>query len=229
MYDVINVCSTNEDMENENGSIQQPMKVLCDMDTNGGGWMVILKRRRAVLRGVSFYRGWDDYENGFGNFNSEFWIGLRNIHCLTKREDVDLMIDLHENLGDGMTWIYHLFKVNGSNDKYHLHIGEAEGPAGAYDAMAYHNGKQFTTHDSDNDGAQNLNCAQSMVGGWWYGGPGCFLYGSHLTGPVRDTTQWPDHLLWYTGAEADFHGYKYYSNVVMKIRPKRCTRVCENV
>ena len=228
IYDVINVCSTDEDEEGGNGLIQPPLKVVCDMDTDGGGWIIIMKRRRDVLRRVSFYREWDDYENGFGNLNSEFWIGLRNIHCLTKREDVDLLIDLRENLGDGMTWIYHLFKVNGSNDKYRLQIGEAEGPPGAYDAMAFHNGKQFTTRDSDNDGIQNHNCAQSKYGGWWYG-PGCFHpHGSHLTGPIHDAIQW-DRLLWYTGSGGGLTGYKHYRNVVMKIRPKRCAKACKNI
>ena len=119
LYDVINVCSSDEDDE-DSDSVQQPMRVMCDMDTDGGGWTVIMIRKRSVFSNVNFNRKWDDYENGFGNLNTEFWLGLRNIHCLTTRDDVDLIIDLRENNGNGMTWIYHLFKVNGSNDKYRL-------------------------------------------------------------------------------------------------------------
>ena len=37
----------------------------CDMETDGGGWTVILRRQRYVP-GTDFRRGWEDYENGFG-------------------------------------------------------------------------------------------------------------------------------------------------------------------
>ena len=70
------------------------MHVKCDMDTDGGGWTVILCRRKNINVHVDFNRTWDEYEEGFGNLNTEFWIGLRNIHCLTTRDDVDLLIDL---------------------------------------------------------------------------------------------------------------------------------------
>ena len=85
---------------------------------------------------MNFKRSWDQYENGFGSLNTEFWIGLRNIHCLTTRDEADLIINLQEDNGNGMTWTYHTFRVNGSNDKYRLEIGEGEGPIGANDAMA---------------------------------------------------------------------------------------------
>ena len=36
---------------------------------------------------VSFYRGWLEYKNGFGepDFNRDHWIGLENMHQLTKQ------------------------------------------------------------------------------------------------------------------------------------------------
>ena len=68
------------------------MRVMCDMDTDGGEWTVIMRRKRSVFSNVNFIRKWDDYENGFGNLNTEFWLGLRNIHCLTTR-DVDLIME----------------------------------------------------------------------------------------------------------------------------------------
>ena len=36
IYDIINACSSEED-ESGKDSIQPPMRVLCDMDTDGGG------------------------------------------------------------------------------------------------------------------------------------------------------------------------------------------------
>ena len=203
------------------------------MDSDGGGWTVIMKRKgtQPTVSTVSFNRVWDQYENGFGNLNTEFWMGLRNIHCLTTREDVDLMIDLRDNFGSGLTWIYHLFRVNGSDDKYRLQIGQSEGPPGGYDAMAFHNGKQFSTHNMDNDGVRTKNCANEYRGGWWFGHV-CFNTGSFLTGThivnVNIYNQW-QRPLWFLGQGAsNFIGsYRYYPNIAMKIRPKNCAAVCK--
>ena len=87
IYDVINVCATDDD-DDGGDSLQPPMRVMCDMDTEGGGWIVIMKRKRTVVAHIGFHCTWDTYENGFGNLNTEFWLGLRNIHCLTTRYDV---------------------------------------------------------------------------------------------------------------------------------------------
>ena len=188
------------------------------MDSDGGGWLVIMKRKRNAMD-MNFNRLWDQYENGFGTLNSEFWLGLRNIHCLTTRGEVDLMIDLRQADGNGMTWIYRNFKVNGSNDKYRLQVGESEGPPGANDAMFYHNGQQFTTRDSDND-LNVVNCAFRHRAGWWYN-PECLSNGALLTGYHVDNYR-VDQLQWYLGRR---EGYKYYQNVEMKVRPKSCGSV----
>ena len=110
---------------------------------------------------MNFARSWDDYENGFGDLNTEFWLGLRNIHCLTTRDDVDMIIDLRQADGNGMTWIYHKFKVDGSNQKYRLLVGEADGPSNGNDAMTPHSGMFFSTYDNDNDIHTTLNCADN--------------------------------------------------------------------
>ena len=188
------------------------------MDTEKGGWIVILRRRKNVFSNVNFRRSWDDYENGFGDLNTEFWLGLRNIHCLTKRDDVDLMIDLRQADGNGMTWIYHKFKVDGSNEKYRLHIGEAEGPPNGYDAMAIHDGMLFTTHDNDND-FYSGNCATLYQGGWWH--KNCYPTGSFLTGAHTNSLVY-QRLLWYSGIGSGESSYNYYQDVDMMIRPKVC-------
>ena len=64
----------------------------CDMETDGGGWLVIQRRFNGT---VPFDRTMEEYENGFGDASSEFWYGLKNILCLTKdKNDVELRIDL---------------------------------------------------------------------------------------------------------------------------------------
>ena len=72
------------------------------------------------------------YERGFGDLNTEFWYGLRNIHCLTTREEVELQIEVRQNDGTGQVWTYGYFVVDGPENNYTLHIGQAEGPSHAW-------------------------------------------------------------------------------------------------
>ena len=65
------------------GSFDNSVKVYCDMTTDGGGWIVIQRNKKNSL--VNFTKNWTDYEKGFGNLNTEFWYGLKEIHCLTQR------------------------------------------------------------------------------------------------------------------------------------------------
>ena len=69
----------------------------CDMDSDNGGWTLI--QRRVANGTENFYRGWEDYELGFGNLEKEFWFGLQNIHRLTIRDSVELRIDLQDEEG----------------------------------------------------------------------------------------------------------------------------------
>ncbi|XP_052061576.1 angiopoietin-2-like [Mytilus californianus] len=47
------------------------IKVYCDMDVDGGGWIVIQRRSE---RKVKFERTWNEYENGFGEVAGEHWL-----------------------------------------------------------------------------------------------------------------------------------------------------------
>ena len=137
---------------------------LCDGKNDGGGWTVILRRKSNVTPKVNFTRTWNDYVHGFGDLNTEFWYGLRNIHCLTSRQSVDLKLVLSFTNGTTYLWTYRYFVVDRPEDKYMLNVGQAEGPS-AFDTLAYNNGSPFYTYDNDNSG----NCAKNREGGgWWY-------------------------------------------------------------
>ncbi|XP_012938614.1 angiopoietin-related protein 7-like [Aplysia californica] len=57
-------------------------RVVCDTVTDQGGWIVIQRR---VSADVDFFRGWEDYKNGFGDLHGNFWLGLEKIHQLTSQ------------------------------------------------------------------------------------------------------------------------------------------------
>src|SRR6218665_838981 len=45
------------------------------------GWIITLQRFDGT---VDFYRGWNDYRNGFGDVGrGEFWLGNEKVHLLT--------------------------------------------------------------------------------------------------------------------------------------------------
>ena len=182
-------------------------QVRCDFQ-NGGGWTVILRRNANVTQLVAFNRTWSDYERGFGDLNTEFWYGLRNIHCLTKREKMELQIELKQDNGTGQIWTYDYFVIDGPETNYTLHIGQAQGPTGGYDSMVYHNGMQFSTSDRDND-ATTGHCAAANGSGWWF--KSC--YNTFPTGSHSNSK-----LQWYNWRR----GYTYYPFAEMRLRPKNC-------
>ena len=175
---------------------------------------MILRRKSNVSPQVNFSRSWKEYENGFGDLNTEFWYGLRNMHCLTSHDTMQLRVELKRSNGSGYTWTYHHFRVDGPENDYRLHIGRGVGPSGAHDAMRAHNGKPFTTFDNDNDDDGN-NCASYYKGGWWFRS----CYDSFLTGPHTVTVTW-DQIKWKEGGST----YTYFPHVEMKIRRKSCPK-----
>ncbi|PFX32334.1 Ryncolin-1 [Stylophora pistillata] len=109
------------------------IQVLCDMKTDGGGWTVLQRR---LDGSVDFYLGWESYKKGFGNLNSEFWLGNDYIHRLTVTDDVMLRVDLEDFDGNVTYAEYTTFKVADEADKYRLLIGGYGGTAG--DSMIQH-------------------------------------------------------------------------------------------
>ncbi|XP_046846856.1 ryncolin-1-like [Xenia sp. Carnegie-2017] len=141
---------------------QGSFSVFCDMTTPGGGWTVFQRR---IDGSVNFYRGWQDYKNGFGNLSSEFWLGLDKIHRLTNVTNNKLRINLEDTSGNKRYAEYDHFSVKNEKQKYELKIGKYSGTA--KDSLGLHNGMKFTTKDSDNDKSSG-NCAASYKGAWWY-------------------------------------------------------------
>jgi len=119
---------------------------------------------------VDFYRGWAEYENGFGDLKGEHWLGLKKISCLTGAKPVaQLRVDLADFEDNHKYVHYSYFSVGNPSTNYKLSIRGYSGTAG--DSLAtgsvVHNGREFTTHDRVNDKFAG-NCATARRGAWWY-------------------------------------------------------------
>ncbi|XP_014841201.1 PREDICTED: tenascin-like isoform X6 [Poecilia mexicana] len=143
------------------GEESQPIQVYCDMTTDGGGWLVFLRRQNGKLE---FFRNWKSYTAGFGNMSDEFWLGLSNLQKITSLGHYELRVDLRDN-GESAYAQYDKFTLAEPRTRYKVYLGAYSGTAG--DSMSYHQGRPFSTYDNDNDIAVT-NCALSYKGAFWY-------------------------------------------------------------
>ncbi|XP_012902057.1 tenascin isoform X5 [Mustela putorius furo] len=144
-----------------NGDKAQALEVFCDMTSDGGGWIVFLRRKNGR---EDFYRNWKAYAAGFGDRREEFWLGLDNLHKITAQGQYELRVDLRDH-GKTAYAVYDKFSVGDAKTRYKLRVEGYSGTAG--DSMAYHNGRSFSTFDKDTDSAIT-NCALSYKGAFWY-------------------------------------------------------------
>ncbi|XP_063505925.1 tenascin isoform X10 [Pongo pygmaeus] len=144
-----------------NGDKAQALEVFCDMTSDGGGWIVFLRRKNGR---ENFYQNWKAYAAGFGDHKEEFWLGLDNLNKITAQGQYELRVDLRDH-GETAFAVYDKFSVGDAKTRYKLKVEGYSGTAG--DSMAYHNGRSFSTFDKDTDSAIT-NCALSYKGAFWY-------------------------------------------------------------
>ncbi|ELT98374.1 hypothetical protein CAPTEDRAFT_46530, partial [Capitella teleta] len=150
--------------------IANAVPVYCDMDTAGGGWLVVQKRRDGS---VNFNRTWAEYANGFGDPSGENWQGNRFIHLLSSSKPHELRVELYYKDSGWKFASYKTFSVASERDNFRLEVGTFSGDIS--DALAFHDGSPFSAHNKDLDAAL-INCAQSFGGGWWFANCGrCHL------------------------------------------------------
>ncbi|XP_063668370.1 tenascin-X isoform X5 [Pan troglodytes] len=144
-----------------NGNRERPLNVFCDMETDGGGWLVFQRRMDGQ---TDFWRDWEDYAHGFGNISGEFWLGNEALHSLTQAGDYSMRVDLRA--GDEAVFAqYDSFRVDSAAEYYRLHLEGYHGSAG--DSMSYHSGSVFSARDRDPNNLL-ISCAVSYRGAWWY-------------------------------------------------------------
>lgn len=183
------------------------LTVFCDMETNGGGWTLIQRRKVGL---TSFERDWKQYKQGFGSIRGDFWLGNDHIFRLT-RQPSTLRIELEDWEGQKRYAEYGFFTMGNELNSYKLFLANYSGNAG--DSLRYHNNTNFSTKNKDNDKCLD-DCASLRKGGYWYN---CctdsnlngvyYRHGDHL----KNT----DGITWY-----GWHGPNYsLKKVEMKVRP----------
>lgn len=144
---------------------EKPFHVTCDADTENGNWLVIQRRQDGS---IDFYRDWEEYENGFGDIDGEFFIGLKKLYALTNYYGPqELLIIMEDKSGTQVYAKYDSFAIGNQTDLYKLKkLGKYSGTAG--NSLQYHIGMKFSTKDQGNDLSDKHNCASYYKGAWWY-------------------------------------------------------------
>ncbi|XP_074831876.1 angiopoietin-related protein 7 [Carettochelys insculpta] len=185
------------------------LEVYCDMETDGGGWTIIQRRKVGL---ISFNRDWKQYRDGFGNIRGDFWLGNENIYRLSRRPTT-LRVELEDWDGNIHYAQYNQFSLSNELNSYRLFLGNYTGNVGR-DSLRYHNNTAFSTKDKDNDKCVD-HCAEFRKGGYWYN---CCT-DSNLNGVYYrkgEHTKNMDGITWY-----GWHGSTYsLKRVEMKIRPE---------
>ena len=180
----------------------------CDMETDGGGWIVILRR---VGGKRSFNKNWRKYVKGFGVLDRDFWLGLDAMHQLTTEARTELRVDLRHQNGTWFYAHYSTFHVAGARDYYRLTVEGYDNRSSTTDAFKEHNGRPFSTLDNPHGPFARI-CADRIQAGWWYKYCGLTV----LTEPYYDD-EVPLGVRWRHGE----WGYnERFTYVEMKVRPK---------
>ncbi|KAM8934407.1 ficolin-1-B-like [Pelodytes ibericus] len=187
-----------------------PLAVLCDMETDGGGWLVFQRRSDGS---VDFFRGWDSYKRGFGHQNSEFWLGNDHIHSITSSGSYQLRFDLVDFENNRTYATYSNFRIAGENLNYTLSLGKFIGGT-AGDSFYGHRNAAFSTKDRDNDSHKTSSCASMYKGAWWY--TACHQSNLNALYLAGEQKTYANGVNWKSG-----RGLKYsYKITEMKIRPE---------
>ena len=144
--------------DNENESI----KVFCEM--HKGGWTRIMNKIDNSK--TAFNKSWNEYTNGFGEINSNNWLGLNYIRQLTNQQQMSIRIEVSNDIIDSLMIEYDSFFIGPEKQKFQLTVGKKIFGS-LTESFSYHNGMKFSTYDQDNDESPN-SCSISSNGGWWF-------------------------------------------------------------
>lgn len=94
--------------------------------------------------------------------SGEFWLGLENIHSLSKQGQYVLEVELSDWAGERQTERYQ-FQLEGEKKKFAVHLEASSGDQEEI-IVTGASGLPFSTADRDNDLAGDANCAELLSG-----------------------------------------------------------------
>jgi len=177
--------------ENENGvykvfpskNISSSISVYCQ-----GPWTVFQKRFDGSQ---NFNQNFTTYETGFGNLDSEHWLGLLPLHELTKNGNHILRVEMEDFQGNEAYAEYQDFRIE-KGPGYVFRIGKYSGTAGN-SLSAFTNKRKFSTPDRDQDRWRKKSCAVVRTGAFWWDRCGFANPNSWTYDPEEEGY----HMYWY--------------------------------
>ena len=144
-------------------SQNKKLLMVINCSKNESKWQTIQQR---VDNSVNFMRPWEEYVNGFGHPNGNYWMGLEKMHQLTKNGKrlriMLLSFNLTKEIG---VIIYDKCIIGDSESNYDLKYGKHVGNVGN---SLVESGYYFSALDIDNDYRLLLSCCNLYnQGGWW--------------------------------------------------------------
>ncbi|XP_027213145.1 ficolin-2 isoform X1 [Penaeus vannamei] len=194
-------------------SCSEPVRVWCDMETDGGGWTVFMARQRQTPQ-VNFNRSWTEYRAGFGDATGEFWLGNELLHRITSNRKYSLRVDFTLESQGQQFAEWEEFRLDDERNKYKINLKDhLPWSTANTNCLTYMNNRYFTTYDRDYDYHVG-NCAATIGGGWWVNN--CRYM--HLTGVYEQ------------GLNTSCTSTRVrVSRAQMKIRPAICTEALRRI
>uniref|UniRef100_A0A7M5VAU6 Fibrinogen C-terminal domain-containing protein n=1 Tax=Clytia hemisphaerica TaxID=252671 RepID=A0A7M5VAU6_9CNID len=145
-------------------------RVYCHMQAAEGGWMAFQRRFDGSVQFIG--RNWEEFKNGFGNPEGEYYLGNELLHLLTTSEDYDYLVEARSygQASSARRKLIHKVHIESEEEDYKIQyrledISEDYGGATSYGTLM--RGCRFSTFDHDRDTAPDQNCGQ-LYGGWWH-------------------------------------------------------------
>ena len=81
---------------------------------------------------MDFFLGWQEYKNGFGYVESDFWLGNEHLYRITTQGRYELRIDMQDLDGAWYYAYYDNFEIKSESENFKLILGKYAGNAGKY-------------------------------------------------------------------------------------------------
>uniref|UniRef100_A0A182QMZ3 Fibrinogen C-terminal domain-containing protein n=1 Tax=Anopheles farauti TaxID=69004 RepID=A0A182QMZ3_9DIPT len=156
----------------------------CQTELYGGGWTMIQRRTSAR---TNFTRSYQEYKDGFGHPEQDFWIGLTRLNQITSLEQYELAVLMDGFDGSTATARYTSFMVGPESDGFRLTTLSGYSGTGG-NSMSTSVGMMFSTFDNDRDTSTTENCANIWKGGWWFSNCGDSNLNGFYAGATPTTT-----------------------------------------